>query len=122
MKSMVEVYKIYNDNNGNHVATIYYNQRTNLYDSEVLIKNESPILFAKCEYGVHWGEMPHPPQECIENWLKDRVIPENRQNIKELLERYGLYEYDWRVLIKLNHGRSVTDYYSVEVEEIDEDL
>lgn len=119
---MIEVYRIYNDNNGNHVATIYYNQRTGLYDSKVLIKEESPILFARCEGGVHWGEMEHPPQECIEFWLKDRVIPENRQGLKEALAHYGIYEYNWRAMIKLNHGRSVSDYYSVEVEEIDEEL
>ena len=95
---------------------------TKEYIPEILVKEESPLLFARCEGGIHLGECPNPPQECMEFWLKDRVIPENRQGLKEILLANGIHEYDWRVLIKLNHGRSVCDYYSVEVEEIDEYL
>lgn len=119
---MIEVYKIVSDLTGRHVATISYNQRTKEYIPEILVKEESPLLFARCEGGIHLGECPNPTQECMEFWLKDRVIPENRQGLKEILLANGIHEYDWRVLIKLNHGRSVCDYYSVEVEEIDECL
>lgn len=119
---MIEVYKIYDDDIGKHVATIFYNQTTKQYSSEVIIKKNSPLLFARFDRGIFFGECPHPPQECLEFWLKDRVIPENRQMLKEILLANGIYEYDWRVLIKLNHGRSVCDPYSVKVEEINENI
>ena len=40
--------------------------------------------------------------------------------LKEILHANNIYKYDWRVLIKLNHGKSVCDPYRVEVEEIEE--
>lgn len=36
--------------------------------------------------------------------------------LKEILEKNNIYKYDWRVLIKLNKGRTVSDNYRVEVE------
>lgn len=114
-----EVYRIYNDDIGKQVATIYYDRGTKHYSSEVLVKESSPILFARCDGGIHWGECPNPPEWCIENWLKGRVIPENRMMLKEVLLAHGIHKYDWRVLIKLNHGRTVSDPFSVEVEEFE---
>lgn len=117
---MIEVYKIYDDDIDKHVATIYYNQTTKLYNCELIIPDKTPLLFARCDGGIHPGECPNPPQECIDFWLRDRVIPENRQMLKEILHANNIYKYDWRVLIKLNHGKSVCDPYRVEVEEIEE--
>lgn len=116
---MIEVYKIFEDTIQKQVATIYYNRETKQYSSEVLIKKYAPLPFTRFKYGAFPGECPHPPAWCLENWLKDRVIPENRMMLKEILHTNGIYEYDWRVLIKLNHGRSVCDTVSVEVEEVE---
>lgn len=82
---MIEVYKIYGDDIDKHVATIYYNQTTKLYSCELIIPDKTPLLFARCESGIHPGECLNPPQECIDFWLRDRVIPENRQMLKEIL-------------------------------------
>lgn len=43
--------------------------------------------------------------------------PENRDMLKEILQANRIYEYDWRVLIRLNHGRVTDDDYSVEAVE-----
>lgn len=58
--------------------------------------------------------------EILEWWLSERVIPPNRDLLKETLEAAGIYEYDWRVLIRLNQGKTIDDDYWVEVSELDE--
>lgn len=37
--------------------------------------------------------------------------------IKEILQANGIYEYDWSVLIRINHSRVTDDDYSVEAVE-----
>ncbi len=114
-----EIYRIYNDDTKNKVAEIYYDVDTNTFTSELFIADEAPFLFSNFSttspIGVDIGGCPHPKSEYLEFWLKDRVIPENRQMIKEILQKVGLHEYNWKEMIKLNHGRSVSDMYSVEV-------
>ena len=115
----MEIYKIYNDKTSKHIASIIYNPQTNEYTSEVFPGYEEMMIFSKFNYGdIQWGAEPHPESKSLEFWLSDRVIPPNRDMLKETLARMGIYEYDWKVLIKLNHGRSVSDWYSVEVEEV----
>ncbi len=114
---MKEVYNIFNDNTHNHVATIIYDRETKEYTSELIIGDEAPILWAELNKGIHWGKCTNPEPKYMEAWLKDRVIPENRDMLKDILIKNGVYEYNWRELIKLNHGRTVSDYYSVDVEE-----
>ena len=105
-------YQIYNDTNNNLIANIYI--ENNVYTAD-LVSTEKPlpILFGFPEM----GSRPNPKSEYIENFLADRVIPSNRQNIKQLLEMNGLSEYDWRELIKLNKGRTTDDCYRVETVE-----
>lgn len=115
----MEIYKIYSDDIGKHVATITYDNKTRQFTSELLDKENSPILFGKfINDKFIFGAEPNPKSEYLEIWLKDRVVPENRDMLKETLASMGIYEYNWRELIKLNHGRSVTDWFSVEVEEV----
>lgn len=57
--------------------------------------------------------------DFLEYYLSDRVIPPNRDLLKQTLEAAGIYEYDWRVLIRLNHGRTIEDDNWVEVVESD---
>lgn len=106
---MIIFYKIYNTITNNHVATISYNQRLSLYDSEVLIKEESPLIFAKCDHGVQRGEINKPSQECMEFWLKGRVPQDNRTR------------YDWYSFLKVSDGSSEYDDYIIKVEEIEDD-
>lgn len=46
-------------------------------------------------------------------WLKDRVIPENRQNIGSILKEAKLKEYDLFKLLMLNNGRCTNDEFEL---------
>lgn len=110
-------YQIYDDYTHLHVANIYYDSKTNEYRAELLTKINTPSIFNHyfdSEGRAIFGAEPNPESKYILNWLQDRVIPENRDMLDEILHANGLYEYDWRVLIRLNHGRSVDDEYRVE--------
>lgn len=112
-------YKIYHYPTGRYLANIYYDAQSDTYSAEIVDYdfNLYPSIFWKVAEGfksVDQKGRPNPDSECILNFLKDRVIPENRDNIKQLLEDAGLYEYDWHELIKLNHGKTVDDEFSVE--------
>lgn len=114
------VYKVYNDNTHKHIFDIYYSPLTNEYSVELLEKTGLPILLCEIDFDtgrVIQAARPNPKSEYILNWLKDRVIPPNRDMLKEILEANGLYEYNWKELIKLNHGRCTDDYFSVEAVE-----
>lgn len=110
-------YQIYDDITNEHVANIYYDEHTDKYRAELLVKENSPYLFntfiqEEGRFGI--GERPNPNSKYILYFLQDRVIPENRDMLKEILEANGLYEYDWRVLIRINHGRVTDDDFRVE--------
>lgn len=48
------------------------------------------------------------PQES-EDWVRSRIVPENRHNIAEVLRANGLAEYDEVSLFAANQGRSSDD-------------
>lgn len=111
---MVEriVYRIYDDITNELIADIYFNDNTNEYRADLIKKSGYiPTLFG---FPIS-GSRPNPKSEYIEAFLSSRVIPSNRDYIKEILQANNLYEYDWRELIKLNKGRTTDDGYRVEV-------
>lgn len=114
-----EIYTIYNDETNNRVAEIYYDISSKEFTSKLLIAEEAPFIFSNfsetIEGGIDVGGCPNPESDVLEVWLKDRVIPENRDLIKETLRKVGIHEYNWREMIKLNLGKSVSDMFSVEV-------
>lgn len=59
------------------------------------------------------GTIPNPSSECIEAFLKSRVVPPTRMFIRETLQNMGIWEYDWRVLIALNKGDIGTDSFRI---------
>ena len=109
-----KAYSIYEELTGSLVADIYYDKETDKYRA-VLLWHEYPIpiMFGFPE----WGSRPNPDSKVIEAFLKDRVIPENRDYLKHILEANGIYEYNWKELIKLNKGRTTDDPYRVETHE-----
>lgn len=75
------------------------------------------IQYLLCLAFQSGGSRPNPDSKVIEAFLKDRVIPENRDYLKHILEANGIYEYNWKELIKLNKGRTTDDPYRVETHE-----
>lgn len=107
-------YQLIADDTNELVANIYYDESANTYSAELKhIVWDLPPLFGFPEV----GSCPNPCSWAIENFLKSRVIPPNRDGLKYILQQNGIYEYDWKVLIKLNKGRSVDDGLRVEVVE-----
>ena len=88
------IYDIIYDVTNVKVGEIYYNPDTDKY--RAIRTNKEPLL-PTILFGL-------PPEIVTEQtnsnwilfWLKDRVIPENRDNIKELLQIAGLDHYDWK--------------------------
>lgn len=124
-------YKIFEDRTGKHVANIYYNASTKEYSGKIVDMNARlPYIFniyydekaKKVLPQIRMGGDPHPDSDVILFFLKDRVIPENRDMLKQILINSGVYEYDWRVLIRLNNGRSGDDSFSVQATESIEQL
>ena len=55
-----------------------------------------------------------------EQWVKQRIIPTDRQNLGSILKDNNLEEYDEYKLLVMNHGRcSQDDYYIVEIKKTD---
>lgn len=113
-KNKMTTYKIYDDTTKDLLAIIRYDGKQ--YTSEMVKHPCKMMLFASLtNKGVIWEGDPNPVSEVLENFLSDRVLPPNRMFIEKSLAEVGLYRYDWKEMIKLNHGRTVSDPYSVEV-------
>lgn len=104
-------YQILDRRNKKLIGNIYVEDGK--YTAE-LVRNPDegpiPILFGFPEP----GSRRNPPSWAIENFLKSRVIPSNRQLLDKVLESHNMKEYNWKELIKFNQGRSSGDVYMVE--------
>ena len=60
------------------------------------------------------------PDKLLIHFIKDRVNPSNRMFLDEEMHKLGIEPRDWMARMKLNHGRSLCDHYSVEWEEVDD--
>lgn len=49
------------------------------------------------------------PSEIAYNWVKERIVPCERQNIGDILNRYHLKEYDENKLLELSEGKCSQD-------------
>jgi uncharacterized protein (DUF1684 family) len=54
------------------------------------------------------GKLLLDEQESLA-WVRDRLVPPNRQNINQILQVAGLEEYDEFALIQLTEGHSPND-------------
>ena len=135
-------YKIYGihweTNEPVNSCNIHWDRDKNRYWCEILPEGKKypetiPYLFKYRLDGSYDNflknfETGWEPPTCLSNldsdylefYLSERVIPPNRDLLKETLEASGIYEYDWRVLIRLNHGRVIDDENWVDIEESDE--
>lgn len=64
----------------------------------------------------------HKPNRCASareslEWVRSRIVPENRQNIAEVLESNGIAEYDEVTFLSSCEGRSSDDdFFAYEIE------
>ena len=55
----------------------------------------------------------------LNEWLKERVVPENRINVKKLLHILGLKKYDYIELAQITRATLMSDPYWLAMEEGD---
>lgn len=63
---------------------------------------------------VRWGESIKDKQveeKDIIDWLTDRVIQECRPEVKDILKKLNLYDYDVWDIVRRNLGMSGDDYF-----------
>ena len=65
----------------------------------------APLLLAGyVKQGIHTI-----PSEIAYAWVKERIVPSERQNISDILNRYHLKEYDENKLLELSEGKCSQD-------------
>lgn len=63
---------------------------------------------------VRWGESmtgKKVEEKDIIDWLSDRVIQECRPEVKDILKKLNLYDYDVWDIVRRNYGMSGDDYF-----------
>ena len=97
------------------VATLVYDQDASSAEIDIAPDarvGQVPAMFNRY---IELGNL-HIAQEWTLRWVKERVAPETRHNIGEVLREAGLSEYDPYLLLFAHNGRSVQDdFYLREV-------
>ena len=65
----------------------------------------APLLFSACVR----RKIYTIPRDISFLWVKERIIPSGRQNIKTILKNHGLKEYDELKFLELSEGRCSQD-------------
>lgn len=71
-----------------------------------------------------WGKYPlilMRSGEAVRSWLADRVVPEDRANIGEILSVYGLKEYNVYRLCEKTHGTMIGSANWIKFDHIPDD-
>lgn len=97
------------------VAFLYYDEKKKTYRIEIpenIKSTDAPLIIAdfieknQREIGNEWSY----------RWVKQRVVPAERQNIGQILKKNGMQYYDEFSMLIGNQGRSCQDEcYLVEV-------
>ncbi len=96
-----------------YVGYLYYNEDDQTYELEALpdaIKMLAPI--ALCEM-VRLGRM-HVGHDIAYLWIRERVVPPNRQNIGDILKEAGFPYYDEILFIDKWHGLCGMDNFRID--------
>jgi hypothetical protein len=113
---MSKVYEIYSEyeKDTKLVGKIHCNKEDKMYIEEFvpLDYNYFPVDLL----GIY-RDWERDNQANIIRWLESRVIPRNRQFLREILDMYRIPEWDLDTLLKLNHGRVTDDKFYVEIGE-----
>lgn len=94
--------------NGQTSAWLYYDQHSNTgtikINSDAVVGEMGPIL-------RQWA-LRHTytlPADDTLAWVQERVCPPGRENIREILDRYGLEEYNPYLLTIALGGKALCD-------------
>lgn len=103
------------------IGILSYNTNTKNFKLKILtgypITEYPIILHLALERG--YTELP---QDWVDIWVKERLIPPNRQNICDILTAAGLKTYDEFGMLMYTNGRCAQDYcFLEEITEASED-
>lgn len=66
-------------------------------------------------YNIAVPREPEISYKDILEWLEERITPRTRYNIDELLEEWGLAEYDVEEIVKRTGASNIADDIQVEI-------
>ncbi len=100
------------------VGHLSYNELTQKFSITVEpgLSEDCPIIFSSAVR----RKLTEFPQEWVDIWIKERIIPPTRQNIAEILKAAKLKTYDEYGMLMFTQGRCAQDNcYLVESHESD---
>lgn len=111
--SLLKAYKIVNDNDKKPCGTLCYDTDTNYFylDIEPTYPIEkSPAILAAYK---SMGKESLNHNETL-RFIRDRIIPAERQNIEQVLHRVGVDEYSELSMLEYTMGRCCMDDFYIE--------
>lgn len=99
----------YDTENNNHSLTLI----------EGVDRKDLPWAFIDDRTGKFIGPEEERQSGVINAWINSRIVPPERQNIREILEAIGLKEYDRYKILKYTRCSSRRDSYWIKFLEDD---
>ena len=105
----MKTYKIIDESSGSAaIAILCFFEKSRTFAIEIspeIPPSELPIFFA----GFAEKGILSPDMEWSERWVRERIVPEDRQNLGSILRDNNLGEYDIMKLLIKSDGRSAQD-------------
>lgn len=89
-----------------HALVQFQMEKGDVVSCRILDEERMPYEYRICEN----------PRRATWFFLEDRVVPSTRIGIDEDLKKVGIPYYDPTLLLKFNHGYSVSDHYWIRFE------
>jgi len=104
----MRLYEIKDDENVRSVGTLIYYEKAGAFIIELqeyLDEWTAPLLFTKyVKDGIYTI-----PRDISFLWVRERIVPESRQNIGSILSRHRLKAYDEMKFLEISNGRCSQD-------------
>ena len=104
----MKIFEIIDEENKIQIGVLLYFEKDRSYVVELcegLDEWTAPLMFtAYVKKGIYTI-----PRDVSLLWIRERVIPNSRQNIGDILRNHRLKEYDEMKLLELSHGRCSQD-------------
>ncbi len=104
----MKIFEIYDNDIDRDVGTLLYYEKERTFIAELrddLDEWTAPLLFS----GLVKKGIYTVPRNVTRDWIGERVIPNSRQNIGDILRNSHLREYDEMKLLELSEGRCSQD-------------
>lgn len=106
-------YAIKRTNRNKVVGILNYDEMARTYTIDIpdgVSSEEAPFMLSLfLKKGIHSLN-----QDASMRWVRSRIIPSSRQNIREILEENEMTAYDEHTLLLKNKGRSCQDEFYIE--------